>query len=92
MKHLGNTATTVTRTGPAELTCERISTLGLNATELHVLGDWLESPKFPQGFYSLLLKMPPLPPRHPGAPPPPQMRTPPPMHAPPPMAPRPARK
>jgi hypothetical protein len=49
---LGTSATIVSRTGPAELTFYRRSTLGLNAVELHLLADWLESPAFPRGLHS----------------------------------------
>jgi hypothetical protein len=45
---LGTSATIITRTGPAELTLYRRSTLGFNALELHLLADWLESPQFPR--------------------------------------------
>jgi hypothetical protein len=40
---LGTAATLINRTGPAELTLYRRSTLGLTATELHLLAGWLES-------------------------------------------------
>jgi hypothetical protein len=45
---LGTTATIISRTGPAELTCFRRSNLGFNAVELHLLAGWLESPSFPR--------------------------------------------
>ena len=44
---LGTSATIASRTGPAELTLYRRSTLGLNAVELQLLAGWLESPAFP---------------------------------------------
>jgi hypothetical protein len=44
---LGTSATIISRTGPAELTFYRRSTLGLTAPELHLLAGWLESPQFP---------------------------------------------
>ncbi|MDD5141430.1 MAG: hypothetical protein PHY43_14365 [Verrucomicrobiales bacterium] len=44
---LGISATIINRTGPAELTLYRRSTIGLTALELHLLADWLESPQFP---------------------------------------------
>jgi hypothetical protein len=53
--------TVVTKTGPAELTLERTSSLGLTSTEIHLLVDWLESPNFPRGFYTLLADLPPYP-------------------------------
>jgi hypothetical protein len=45
---LGTSATIINRTGPAELTFYRRSTLGLNALELHLLANWLESASFPK--------------------------------------------
>ena len=45
---LGTSATIINRTGPAELTLYRRSTLGLTALELHWLAGWLESPQFPR--------------------------------------------
>jgi hypothetical protein len=45
---LGTSATIISRTGPAELTFYRRSTLGLTAPELHLLAGWLESPQFPK--------------------------------------------
>jgi len=47
---LGNCATAVTRTGPAQLSLMRRSTLGFNSVELHLLADWFESPQFPRGL------------------------------------------
>ena len=41
---LGTSATLINRTGPAELTLYRRSTLGLTAPELQLLAGWLESP------------------------------------------------
>jgi hypothetical protein len=49
---LGNCATTVMRTGPAQLSVQRQSSLGFSAVELHLLADWLESPQFPRGLYT----------------------------------------
>jgi hypothetical protein len=51
--HLGPSETTITRTSPTELTFHRQSTLGLTAVELHFLAEWLESPDFPRGLYTL---------------------------------------
>jgi hypothetical protein len=45
---LGTSATIINRTGPAELTFYRRSTVGLTALELHLLASWLESPRFPR--------------------------------------------
>jgi hypothetical protein len=49
---LGTSATVVNRTGPAELTLLRRSTIGFTAPELQWLADWLESPRFPHGLHS----------------------------------------
>ena len=49
---LGGNTTFLTRTGPAQLTFSRVSTLGLTALELHFLADWLESPTFPRGLHT----------------------------------------
>jgi hypothetical protein len=51
---LGNCGTAVTRTGPAQLSLARKSTMGLNANEIHLLCDWLESPRFPRGVNTML--------------------------------------
>jgi hypothetical protein len=45
---LGTSATIIVRTGPAELTLTRRSTIGLTSVELHLLTGWLESPNFPR--------------------------------------------
>jgi len=34
------------------LTFARKSTLGFTALELHLLADWLESPRFPHGLHT----------------------------------------
>jgi len=62
----GNSSTTLTKTGAAELSLTRTSTTGLTALELQFLVDWLESPRFPYAFYSVVSKIP-MPTRH-GAP------------------------
>ena len=65
---LGNCVTTVTRTGPAQLTLRRGSSLGFTTAELDWLADWLESPQFPRGLNTFLGEPTPLPrkigPRH----------------------------
>jgi hypothetical protein len=61
---LGTSATTVTKTGPAELSLVRTSTVGLTALELQLLADWLESPRFPFEPHSVVSKLPPFPVRH----------------------------
>ena len=50
---LGNCATRITRTGPRQLELARSSSCGFTGVELHLLVDWLESPDFPHGLYSL---------------------------------------
>lgn len=45
---LGTSATIVSRTGSAELSLVRRSTVGLTSTELLLLAGWLESPNFPR--------------------------------------------
>jgi hypothetical protein len=50
---LAESTTTITQTAPNRLTFDRKSTLGLTAPELHLLIDWLESPRFPFGLYTL---------------------------------------
>jgi hypothetical protein len=50
---LGSCTTTITRTGDNQLTFFRKSTLGFSASELQLMADWLESPQFPFGLYSV---------------------------------------
>ncbi|MGD0413686.1 MAG: hypothetical protein ABSC18_18510 [Verrucomicrobiota bacterium] len=50
---LGGSATFVTQTGAERLTFTRKSTIGFTALELHLLGDWLESPQFPHGLHTV---------------------------------------
>ena len=56
---LGNCASVLNRTGPASFAFIRKSTIGLSAIEMHWLADWLESPRFPRGLYSLVTPAPP---------------------------------
>jgi hypothetical protein len=49
---LGTSATIINRTGPAELTLYRRSTLGLTAPEINLLTGWLESPQFPCSLHA----------------------------------------
>jgi hypothetical protein len=51
---LGDSLTIVSQAGPNELTLARQSGIGLTASELHLLADWLESPQFPRGLNTLL--------------------------------------
>jgi hypothetical protein len=55
---LGASFTDITQTGPRQLTFTRRSSIGFTGIELHLLADWLESPRFPYGLYSLLAPPP----------------------------------
>jgi hypothetical protein len=50
---LGNSVTQVRQTGSNSLSFSRVSGIGLTSIELHLLADWLESPKFPTGLRTL---------------------------------------
>lgn len=54
LPRLGTSATIVSASGTNQLSLLRKSNFGLTAPELHLLVDWLESPRFPLGLYSLL--------------------------------------
>jgi hypothetical protein len=56
---LGHTRTEVTRRGPGQLSFARQSTVGFTGAELQLLADWLDSPQFPRGLYSLQAPPPP---------------------------------
>ena len=56
---LGNCACVVTKSGPNNLAFARRSAIGLSALEMHLLAEWLESPKFPRGLFSVLTPAPP---------------------------------
>lgn len=51
---LGNTVTEVYTAGKSGLRLVRKSHCGLTGFELHLLADWLESPRFPESTYTLL--------------------------------------
>jgi hypothetical protein len=51
---LGNCGTEITKSDPTHLLGVRKSGLGLTATELQLLADWLESPLFPRGLHTFL--------------------------------------
>jgi len=51
---LGPCVTEVTRTGPAQISIARKSSVGFSSVELHLLADWMESPQFPAGFHTVL--------------------------------------
>ena len=55
---LGNSLTEITRTGSSQLSLVRQSGIGLTGIELHLLADWLESPRFPIGLNTLLAPPP----------------------------------
>ena len=57
--NLANCVTEIAQTKPEQLSLVRQSSCGFSALELHALGDWLESPQFPQGLYTLLTPPPP---------------------------------
>jgi hypothetical protein len=52
--------TVVTRTAPDQLQLSRISAMGVSSVELHLLTDWLESPRFPCSLHSLAVPGPKL--------------------------------
>jgi hypothetical protein len=52
---LGNSGTEVTLAASSQLSLVRKSAGGLTALEIHFLADWLESPEFPKGLYSLVV-------------------------------------
>ena len=58
---LNGSTTIITKTSPTTLYAERKSSIGLSALELHLLADWLESPRFPFGLHSTLVRLPPYP-------------------------------
>jgi hypothetical protein len=60
--HLGPSGTEITEEAPGKLSFARKSDLGFTAIELHAMADWLESPEFPLGLYSLLVRSPEPPP------------------------------
>jgi hypothetical protein len=54
----GSSGTDILLTGPSQLSFTRISGSGFTAVELNLIADWLESPQFPFGLYSLLAPPP----------------------------------
>jgi len=60
---LGASRTTITKSNATTLYINRASTIGLTGLELHLLGDWLESPQFPRGLHSTIVKLPAFPAR-----------------------------
>lgn len=51
--NIGNSVTVLTETAPEQIQLVRGSRVGFTAIELHLLMDWLESPKFPLGLHTL---------------------------------------
>jgi hypothetical protein len=49
---LGNCTTAVVLVSTNQLAFSRKSSLGFTSAELHLLADWLESPRFPQGVHT----------------------------------------
>jgi hypothetical protein len=58
---LGNCGTEITVPDPMHLSISRKSSIGLTATELHLIADWLESPNFPFGLHTLVAPPPSMP-------------------------------
>jgi hypothetical protein len=57
--NLANCTTVIKKEGAGELALARDSAIGLNAAELMMLVDWLESPDFPAGLHTLRAERPP---------------------------------
>jgi len=53
---LGPGGTEITESAPGKLSFVRKSDVGFTAVELQMLADWLESPDFPRGTYSMLVR------------------------------------
>jgi len=53
-KSIGECTTYVILPRTNRLELNRVSTIGLNALEIHLLADWLESPQFPYGLHTFL--------------------------------------
>ena len=51
---LGESVTEMRLAAPNEISFDRKSTLGFTAVELHLLADWMESPRFPIGLNTFL--------------------------------------
>src|SRR5258706_8509511 len=51
---LGNCVSSIALLNPTKLSLSRESSFGFTAVELHLIGDWLESPSFPLGLHALL--------------------------------------
>ena len=45
--------TTIRLTSPQSISVTRSATIGLTGLEIHLLSEWLESPEFPKGFFSI---------------------------------------
>jgi len=55
---LRTSETTLTRSSPDSISIERKSSVGFTSLELHILADWLESPRFPIQPNSVVAKLP----------------------------------
>lgn len=60
--NLGPAGTALRVSGSNQLGFSRTSTIGLTGFELHLLSDWLESPNFPRGSFTLDTQPPGAPP------------------------------
>lgn len=56
---LGVAGSSLRLTEPQQLSFSRQSTIGLTAWETHLFVEWLESPEFPKGLFTLLSPKPP---------------------------------
>ena len=50
---LGTSGTTIRLSSPTSVSFTRSSTIGLTGLEIHLLAEWLESPSFPKGMFSV---------------------------------------
>ena len=57
----GNCVTVLSAEDSKRISAIRRSSIGLSSLELHFLADWLESPQFPAGLYTVLSPPPALP-------------------------------
>lgn len=55
---LGTSGTSARLANSRSITFSRTSTIGLTGIEMHLLVDWLESPEFPRGMFSLSARSP----------------------------------
>lgn len=53
---LRESRTALAKTSPQQVSFARTSSMGFTAAEIHVLADWLESPRFPIGLHTFTAK------------------------------------